>query len=111
MHLERIERELEAAVTALTEGNEGKARVCARRAAGQAVAWLMSTHPLPGFGTDAMAHLTALQRHPDFPDEVRAAAVRLTTSVRDRDVLPFSTDPLGDARIIVAHVRSRLGVA
>jgi hypothetical protein len=39
-----------------------------------------------------------------FPLCVRQAAERLTTSVPRRDTLPFTIDPIGDARVIIAHL-------
>lgn len=99
-----IEKELEAAESALKIGNEGKARVCARRAVALADdVWLAKQFDKP-FRGDAMAHLRRIQQDLTFPLSIREAAVRLSTAVTQKDSAPFSTDPIGDARIIIAYL-------
>lgn len=101
-----VEAELSNARTALDLGNDGKARVCARRAAGAVLAAFYGT---AGQGPDAMGLLVRASDDRTLPDNVRAAAFRLTTRVGERDVRPFSTDPVGDARTIVDAVSARTG--
>lgn len=101
---EQIEKEFSAAREALKIGNDGKARVCARRAAGQAITWFLSKFPKKGWGTDAMSQLQSLKDDDSFPQEVRHAAERLTTKVSDRFNYQFSTDPIHDAQIIIQHI-------
>ena len=103
-HVTMINRELAAAEFAWTQGNEGKARVCARRAVALAVeAWLArSTDAFRP--CDAMEHLRRIQQHMAFPSAVRQAAERLTTAVTRRHEAPFTSDPIGDARLIVGHL-------
>jgi phage shock protein A len=99
-----IERELAAAETAWKNSNEGKARVCARRAVARAAEeWLerRSTARWPG---DAMEHLRQIQQNASFPLPIREAAKRLSTKVPQRHTAPFTTDPINDARIIIAHL-------
>jgi hypothetical protein len=103
-YLEHIEQEFAVAREALNVGNDGKARVCARRAVGQAITWLLSKHPRDGWSADAMSQLKKLQDDVSFPKEVRDAAVRLTTKISERFTYPFSTDPLADAKIIIDHI-------
>lgn len=105
-YLELIDKEFSDARTALKEGNEGRVRVCARRAAGQAIAWFLSAEPRTGWGTDAMRQLERLRDEPEFPPEVREAARRLTTKISEKFTYPFATDPLADAGLIVAHLRA-----
>ena len=98
-----IEQELAAAEAAWKIGNEGKARVCARRAVALATeAWLARRSVEPWRG-DAMAHLRRIQQDVSLPLPVREAAERLTTTVTRRDSAPFATDPIGDARTIIAY--------
>jgi len=106
--LEQIERELTAARQALKDGNDGLGRVCARRAAGAAITWLLREHPHPDWGTDALRQLQHLKDDKSFPPDVRQAALRLTTKLSDKFRYPFSTDPLGDARIIIDYIRELL---
>lgn len=96
-----IDRELAAGARAKDPGNEGRARVCARRAAGSAVGHWLERHPRPGWGVDARARLRALAGDEAFPESVRAAARRLTPRVTQAFALPFPEDPLDDAGVIV----------
>ena len=99
----RIAQELSAAKQAWNEGNEGKARVCARRAvAAAAEAWSAGRGESPG-QADAMAQLRRIQQQDTFPLSVRQAAERLTTAVTRRHEAPFTTDPISDASLIIAH--------
>src|SRR5512140_363976 len=78
---EQIERELAGAREALRAGNSGRARVCARRAAGQAITWYLTRHPHPAWRADAMHQLLMLEGDEGFPEDVRDAAARLTAKV------------------------------
>ena len=103
-----IEAELRQAADAIARGNDGMARVCARRASGTALrAWSrakgISAPP------DAQSLLKLASSDPGLPAEIRQAAERLSTSVADRDSLPFSDDPVGDAMLIVDTLESLPG--
>ena len=104
-YIERIESELAIAHEAVKTGNDGKARVCARRAAGQAISWFLTKHRRENWGPDAMSQLRALMNDHMFPDAVLAAATRLTTKISDRFRYPFSEDPIEDACLIIDHIR------
>ena len=66
-----IEQELAAADAAHHDGNDGKARVCARRAVARATdAWLAQLS-LPRWRGDAMAHLRQIQQDAFFPLPIR----------------------------------------
>ncbi len=109
-YFEQIDKELAVAREAEKAGNEGKSRVCARRAAGQAITWFLSRYPHEGWGADAMNQLLHVKEDPAFPEEARRAAVRLTTKISERFTSPFATNPIEDATIIieavVRHMRS-----
>ena len=96
-----IRRELEDAGQARIEGNEGRARVCARRAAGWAVSFTRSLNEECEIEANAYEMLQWLAQQADTPDDVRAAAARLTARVSHDHTLPFPEDPLDDARMIV----------
>ena len=106
-----IEEELAAAQAAQQDSNDGKARVCARRAVALATnAWLARL-PLPRWHGDAMAHLRQIQQDASFPLPIRQAAERLSTPVTNQHTAPFTTDPIADARLIIAHLSSTDGGA
>jgi hypothetical protein len=99
--LERVRAELERAERARSENNEGRARVCARRAAGWAVGFFFSQKTEGPTNRDA---LKLLERYRDLegaPENLRAAAGRLTARVTRDHRLPHRADPLADARRIV----------
>jgi hypothetical protein len=104
-YIAQIEKELSTARKALSEGNAGKARVCARRTAGQAIAWFSSGNPRVGWGADAMNQLNGLKSDPFFPGEVREAASRLTVKISDQFAYPFTTDPIRDGTIIINFIK------
>jgi len=97
-------QELSAAKQAWQDGNEGKARVCARRAvAAAAEAWSAGRGEAP-VQADAMAYLRRIRQQMTFPLSVREAAERLTTAVTRRHDAPFTDDPISDASAIIAHL-------
>ena len=99
-----IEQELAAAEAARQDSNDGKARVCARRAVARAAeAWLAQLH-LPRWRGDAMTQLRQIQQDASFPLPIRQAAERLSTPVTRQHPTPFTTDPVADARLIIAHL-------
>ena len=100
----RIEAEMEAVEVALGEGNWGRARVCARRAAGLGIRAWYQRQAGPGWGGDAMTQLVRLRADPAAPLAVRQAAGRLTTKVDLNHQLPFDDAPLEDAQRILAFV-------
>ncbi|MDP1948861.1 MAG: hypothetical protein Q8L77_15315 [Nitrospirota bacterium] len=106
-----IEQELAAAEAAQQDRNDGKARVCARRAVALATdAWLAKLLRPPWRG-DAMVHLHHIQQDESFPLPIRQAAERLSTPVTRQRQAPFTTDPIADARLIIAHLRGTDGGA
>jgi len=103
-----IDRELALAKKAWLNGNQGKARVRARRAVAlEGEAWLLR-HSLVPWQGDAMAYLRRIQLERSFPLSVRQAAERLTTSVPRRGSSPFTIDPIGDARVIIGHLSGHI---
>jgi hypothetical protein len=101
-----IKQELAAAEVARQNSNDGKARVCARRAVALATEAWLARLPLPRWRGDAMEYLRQIQQDASFPLPIRQAAERLSTSVTRQHEAPFTTDPLADARLIIAHLSS-----
>jgi hypothetical protein len=81
-------------------GNEGRARVCARRAAGFALAASAGITGRP----NAYESLRRAARAPALSDAVREAAARLCVRVTEAHRLPHLEDPLEDARLIVEEL-------
>jgi hypothetical protein len=99
-----IEQELAKAARGIQDGNEGLARVCARRAVAIGTQNLAKRSGTSGWTGDAMHQLRRIHEEEAFPQEVREAAQRLITTVTQRDRTPMSTDPIADARLILAHL-------
>jgi hypothetical protein len=102
-YIETINKELAGARNAAGAGNDGMTRVCARRAAGVAIAWYIAEYPGAVKGTDALSRLKYLAEDPTFPADVREAAQKLITRITDRFQYPFSTDPIADASLITDY--------
>ena len=51
-----------------------------------------------------MEHLRQIQQDESFPLPIRQAAERLSTPVTRQHQAPFTTDPIADARLIIAHL-------
>ena len=99
-----ISKEFDTAHNAMRAGNQGMVRVCARRAAGAAIARWLQSHPRNGWGIDAMSRLRALRDENTMPSDVRDAAARLGTKVTPRFASSQSIDPIGDARAVITRL-------
>ena len=99
----RAERELEMAHQARQARNEGKARVCARRAAGIAIgAWLSRERSSTNV-VSAIERLRVVADDARQPDSIRAAAHHLTLRINVDHGLPVAADPLVDARQLLTY--------
>ena len=104
--LTEITQELAKATEGLHNGNDGLARVCARRAVAIATQHWNEQRDLPAWQGDAMQQLRKIQEHTTFPLPIREAARRLLTKVTEQAHSPMTTDPIADARIILDHLSS-----
>jgi hypothetical protein len=100
----RIEAELELlrAEAARQAGNEGRARVCARRAAGLAARDFLDRRGLPP--GSAYRSLLILADLPDLSPDLRAAARRLTLQVNEEFTLPQDVDLIAEARRLCSRL-------
>jgi len=105
---ESIEQELTKASEGLQNGNEGLARVCARRAVALASQHRAEQRHLLGWQGDAMHQLRQIQGETTFPLSVREAAQRLLTKVTEQKQSAMTTDPITDARIILDYLNSEI---
>jgi hypothetical protein len=103
---EKIGQEFAKATEGLQSGNDGLARVCARRAVALASQHWAEQRKLPAWQGDAMHQLRQIQGEITFPLPVREAAQRLLTKVTEQAQLPMTTDPITDAHIILDHLNS-----
>jgi len=101
--LMNIDVELTRAKKALEEGNIGMARVCARRACGNAISFWLQNNLHNGYGESAMNQLKSIQIDESVPAEIKDAARRLSTHVSDQTTLPISDNPVEDAELIIKY--------
>ncbi|HUI31130.1 MAG TPA: hypothetical protein VLX91_13040 [Candidatus Acidoferrales bacterium] len=105
---EEIQGELRLAQDAMNLGNEGKARVCARRSVGKAFQAFGHAKGLrPGSSgmrvLDANETLKLISVTEEFPAGVREAARRLSASVLEKEI---SKRPVDDALLIIEELFS-----
>lgn len=104
---QKIEEELARGLAARSEGFEGRARVCARRAAGAAVREFLELQGLPVPGPSAYDLLAALQEMPGPSEAVRRAAGNLITRVDESYALPIDADLLAEARWLANELENQ----
>jgi len=95
------EMELVNARLARGAGNEGKARVCARRAAGRALtaAGISSDPPLAAIRYFIQTH--------ELPDEIKDACSHLLQTVNEEFTSANDIDLISDAEKILTYLRMR----
>lgn len=93
-----IRAEFEKADRARLKGNEGQARVCARRAAGIAAREYLVRQGRLVRTPSAYDVLQQVAADADVPASVRESAARLTLRVDEEFRLPLDVDLLAEAR-------------
>jgi hypothetical protein len=93
----KIAEELTRGEAARQAGLEGRARVCARRAAGAAVREYLVQRGLAAPGQSAYDLLAYLRDLPGVSEEIRQAAGHLLTRVDESFSLPVEVDLLAEA--------------
>ncbi len=88
---------------ALTDGNDGKARVCARRAVGKAFQDSRYRTRFPSAQSTPQI-LKAISGSEVFPPDVREIAERLAASVAENNGLLVSSHPVEDAVGLIIYL-------
>ena len=94
----QIEIEFERAEAANARGNEGQARVCARRAAGIAIREYYARRGQSVRTPSAYDLLQLLAEEPHLSPDLKQAAVHLTLRITEEFKLPVDVDLLSEAR-------------
>jgi HEPN domain-containing protein len=97
----KVKAELDKAAQARANGNEGQARVCARRAAGIAAREYFSRLGEPIRTTSAFDLLNLLANEIRLSPEIRQSAVYLTLRVDEKFKLPVDVDLILEANKLV----------
>ncbi|MGZ9234658.1 MAG: hypothetical protein ACXW4E_03965 [Anaerolineales bacterium] len=95
----QINAEFEKAEQARARGNEGQARVCARRAAGIAIREYLLRQGIRPPSVSAYDLLNLLKGDPSLSSELQQIADHLTLRVTDEFKLPVNADLVAEARI------------
>jgi hypothetical protein len=94
--------EFNMAASARAEGNEGRARVCARRAAGVAIREYLTRHGISAPSASAYDLLGELAIAPDTPPELKKICSHLTLRVSEEFKLPVDVDLVEESRQLCA---------
>ncbi len=98
--LEQIEKEFQLAEQARAKGNEGQARVCARRAAGIAIRDYLTQQGTPPRSASAYDLLNLIKNDPLLSSDLRLIADHLTLRVTEEFKLPVDADLVAEARTL-----------
>ena len=94
----QVEAEFERAEQARARGNEGQARVCARRAAGIAVREYLTRRGIRPPSVSAYDLLNLLKDDPSVSPDLRLIADHLTLRVTEEFKLPVDADLVAEAK-------------
>ena len=92
-----FDREIIAANVARMENNEGKARVCARRAAGIAAGEFFRLRGIPYKTTSAYERLKMLEQMIDLPPEIHATVGYFLVRLTPEHKLPIAVNLISEA--------------
>lgn len=94
----QVEAEFEKAEQARARGNEGQARVCARRAAGIAAREYLTRRGIRPPSVSAYDLLNLLKVDPSLSPDLKLIADHLTLRVTEEFKLPVDADLIAEAR-------------
>ena len=95
---DQVARELSLAEEARAKGNEGRARVCARRAASLIIAEYLDRRGLPDPGVSVIDRLQLLESLQDVSANIKMTAQHLLMHVTPEHSLPVDVDLIAEAR-------------
>lgn len=94
---QEFNREIERAQTVRAQGNEGQARVCARRAAGAAIREYLTRRGRPIPSPSAYDLLNLIAADETLDSTLRQTALNLATRVTEDFRLPIDVDLISEA--------------
>jgi hypothetical protein len=95
-----LQLEFERAEMARASGNEGQARVCARRAAGIAIQEYLTRRRIRPHSTSAYDLLNLLKDDPHLSPDMMLIVDHLTLRVTEEFKLPVDADLITESRIL-----------
>jgi HEPN domain-containing protein len=103
----KIKAEFEKAEEARGRGNEGQARVCARRAAGIAIREYLLRQGIRPPSVSAYDLLNLLKQDPRISPDLKQIADHLTLRVTEEFKLPVNADLVAEARTFCEELLNR----
>lgn len=97
---DEIKREFEQAKKARANGNEGQARVCARRAAGIAIRDYLVRNGIRPPSRSAHDLLNLIKEQAALPPDLKLAADHLTLRVTEEFKLPIDADLIEESKML-----------
>jgi hypothetical protein len=94
----KLQAEFDRAAAARAKGNEGQARVCARRAAGIAIREYLARQGIPAPSTSAVDLLNLIKQEPLLSPDLKRLLDHLTLRVTEEFKLPVDVDLVAEAR-------------
>jgi HEPN domain-containing protein len=94
----KAQAEFDQAERARAKGNEGQARVCARRAAGIAIREYLARQGIPAPSTSAVDLLNLFKEDPLLSPDLKLIVDHLTLRVTEEFKLPVDVDLVAEAR-------------
>ncbi|WKZ35483.1 MAG: hypothetical protein QY332_17875 [Anaerolineales bacterium] len=97
---QKLQNEFDNAEKARARGNEGQARVCARRAAGIAIRDYLTRKGIRPPSTSSYDLLHLIKDEPLLPPDLKLVADHLTLRVTEEFKLPVEADLVAEARVL-----------
>lgn len=98
--LEQTQKEFEHAEQARARGNEGQARVCARRAAGMAIREYLTRQGIRPPSSSVVDLLNLLKDDPLLSPNLKLIVDHLTLRVTEEFKLPVNADLVAEAKTL-----------
>jgi hypothetical protein len=95
---EEFQNEIKLALQARDSGNEGMARVCARRAAGIVIGEYLARHGHINISTSAHTRLSLFISLPDVDQSLKVVARHFLIKVNPEHELPIPADLINEAK-------------
>lgn len=106
----RYQNEMRRGRQARAAGNEGMARVCARRAAGAVIREYYRRQGMAPRGYSALNALKDLAQSPRVPDRVREIAAHFVWPITQEHTLPGEADLLAEAEWLRQQLLEKPGL-
>ena len=101
---ELANQELDTARAARNSGNEGRARVCARRAAGHVIGEYLSRNEIDFYNDSALERLRYMHSSPDISSSQREIIGHFLVHTTPEHKLPIDADLIEDVQLMARQL-------